>query len=363
MILYMTTFKEPLDYHQYLQLDKILNAQEPQSDKCDKPIHDETLFIIVHQVYELWFKQVLHEIDSVRQAISQEILSDTVICRLVSRLQRVVKILHLMVNQIKIIETMTPMDFLEFRNLLGPSSGLQSYQFRLLEVKLGVQYEKSAPFITRLQTMQRELILTALQEPSIFDLIEKWLERTPFLAIEDFSFWDNYRHAVESMLQSEKENIQKENLLSEIEKQSRLQQLKQTELHFHALFDDQLYNELLQRGDRRMSRRATSAALLIYFYRDQPIFHLPFMLLSELIEIDDLLTSWRHAHILMVQRMIGQRMGTGGTSGQGYLMHAMQSRKIFGDLTNLSSFLVPSSELPPLSGQVKQQLGFHYVGV
>lgn len=355
----MTT-TNALDYHTYLQLEKILDAQIPQSSKHGAEIHDETLFIIVHQVYELWFKQILHEIDNVRANFEQEKLGDTAIYRLVSRLQRVVKIQHLMINQVKIIETMTPMDFLEFRDLLGPSSGLQSYQFRLLEIKLGVSYEKHTPFMSRLGKPQQHLLTEALQQPSLLSLVEKWLERTPFLAIKDFSFWDNYKSAVQSMLKKQREQINQDTLLTPTEKQSRHEQIQQTELHFNALFDDNLYDRLLESGERRMSRKATSAALLIYFYRDHPIFHLPFMLLSELIEIDDLLTRWRHAHILMVQRMIGHRMGTGSTSGQQYLNHAMQSRKIFGDLTNLASFLVRSSELPPMSDQVKQQLGFHY---
>lgn len=351
---------QAVEYHSYLQLDKILNAQSPESTKLGNTIHDETLFIIVHQVYELWFKQILHEIDDVRQTLSKDVLTDTSIYNVVSRLQRVIKIQHLMINQIKILETMTPMDFLEFRDFLGASSGLQSFQFRLFEIKLGVHYEKTTPFISRLNQSQQEIINQTLSEFSLLKLVEKWLERIPFLSIKDFSFWNNYKLAINNMLQEERGKIFQNAMLTEDEKQVRLQQLVQNESHFTALFDDDLYNKLLENGERHMSRLATSAALLIYIYRDQPVFQLPYMLLSCLVEIDELLTSWRHAHILMVQRMIGHRMGTGGTSGQNYLMHAMLSRKIFGDLTNLATYLVRGSNLPPLTDIIKQQLGFHY---
>jgi tryptophan 2,3-dioxygenase len=112
-----------------------------------------------------------------------------------------------------------------------------------------------------------------------------------------------------------------------------------------------------------MSRLATCAALLIHVYCEQPILQLPFMLITKLVEMDTLLASYRHAHILMVQRMIGKRMGTGGSSGQDYLKQAMQTRTIFADLTNLSAFLVKRSTLPPLPANLKNHLGFYYAHV
>lgn len=344
-----------IDYFTYLNLDKLLNAQHMEST-----VHDEMLFIITHQTYELWFKQIIHELDDVLQLFNQEVLGDTLIYRVVSRLQRIIKIKQLMISQIKILETMTPMDFLEFRDLLGSSSGLQSYQFRLIEVKLGIRYDKNSSFITNLNETQQNLIHQAMQKPSLATLVEKWLERTPFLATKDFSFWHSYQHAVQNRFASDTQKILQNNEFTDLEKQARLKQIEQAKSHFAALFDDILYDQLVESGDRQMSRLATSAALLIYIYRDQPVLQLPYMLLSALVEVDDLLTAWRYAHIAMVQRMIGQRMGTGGTSGQNYLQHALSSRKIFTDLTNLATFLVRGSELLPLSDSVKQQFGFHY---
>ena len=350
-----------ISYHSYLQLDKVLTAQAPYSHLTPHPVHDEMLFITVHQVYELWFKQILHEIDSILEIFVRQTVSDTDIYRIVSRLQRITKIQHLMIAQVKILETMTPMDFLEFRDLLGQASGLQSYQFRLLELKLGIPGDTSKiPFFDMLEPPIQQSLSNAVEQPSLLSLVEKWLERTPFLQTDNFSFWGSYREAIKTMLNEDKQRILDESALTSIDMQKRMQQHEQIETQFEALFDDNIYNELINSGERRISRLATSAALLIFLYRDQPIFQLPFMLLSTLVDIDELLTDWRQAHISMVNRMIGQRSGTGGTSGQKYLAHAAQSRKVFNDLTNLASFLVKGAILPPLPESVKRKLGFHH---
>lgn len=352
----MNTAKpKQIDYSNYLQLNKLLDAQAPETT-----FHDEMLFVIIHQAYELWFKQILFEIDAVSHSLSSDQLPDTEIFKVVTRLQRIIKIQKLMVDQVKILETMTPMDFLEFRDFLGTASGFESYQFRLLEVKLGVKYEMTSPHITRLSKASQKLIESALSSPSLLDLIEQWLSRTPFLSIDDFTFWLDYQNEIKARHEHEKRHIHTNDWLTEQEKSASLRQLQQVEHHFNILFDDDLYAEQLNTGEKKLSKRAIHAALLIYIYRDQPAFHLPYMLLSSLVEIDDLLSSWRYAHILMVQRMIGQRVGTGGSTGQQYLTHAMQSRKVFSDLTNLASFLIRGSQLP-LPDHMKQKLGLSYV--
>ncbi len=118
-----------IHYDQYLQLQKILDAQKLRSVEFNKPAHDEMLFIIVHQVYELWFKEILHDIGSVMELFSEGSVKEADIGIAISRLDRVVKIQKILVDQIDIIETITPLDFLDFRNYLLPASGFQSYQF------------------------------------------------------------------------------------------------------------------------------------------------------------------------------------------------------------------------------------------
>lgn len=132
---------DAVHYHDYLQLDKILDAQAPESNKHNASAHDEMLFIIIHQAYELWFKQLHHEADSVVAIMRQPALNDNSpeLQTVVHRLNRITTILRVLVHQIDIMETMTPMDFLDFRDMLRPASGFQSWQFKLLEAKLGLK--------------------------------------------------------------------------------------------------------------------------------------------------------------------------------------------------------------------------------
>jgi tryptophan 2,3-dioxygenase len=132
----------PVYYRDYLQLDKILNAQVPLSAAQGTPGHDERLFIIIHQVYELWFKQIQHELDDVLDIFSKEYIDEKQIGIAVSRLRRITEIQKVLVDQLNVLETMTALDFLEFRHLLSPASGFQSVQFREIENKLGVVPEQ-----------------------------------------------------------------------------------------------------------------------------------------------------------------------------------------------------------------------------
>src|SRR5215470_4039776 len=134
----------PVDYAEYLKLDRLLSSQEPKSAAYGRPAHDEMLFIVVHQAYELWFKQILHELDSVLALFRADSVDERSIGTAVSRLDRIVEIQKLLVDQLRVLETMTPLDFLDFRDMLVPASGFESVQFRLIENKLGLAREPSA---------------------------------------------------------------------------------------------------------------------------------------------------------------------------------------------------------------------------
>jgi tryptophan 2,3-dioxygenase len=110
----------------------------------------------------------------------------------------------------------------------------------------------------------------------------------------------------------------------------------------------------------RMSLSAVQAALLITVYRDQPVLQLPFRLLTALMDIEEQLTLWRYRHALMVQRMIGVKIGTGGSSGHDYLRRTVEAHRVFADLFQLSTYLIPRSALPPLPADVQRRMGFVY---
>jgi tryptophan 2,3-dioxygenase len=129
---------------------------------------------------------------------------------------------------------------------------------------------------------------------------------------------------------------------------------------FEAAFDANKWAELVRAGKRRLSHRAFLAALLINLYRDEPIFQLPFRFLTTLVDIDEGFTAWRQRHALMAHRMIGGRIGTGGTAGHEYLAAAARRHRVFTDLFDLPTFFIPRSALPPLPAEVAEQMGFRY---
>src|SRR6267378_2808670 len=125
-------------YADYLKLGELLSAQAPESARQGRPAHDEMLFIIVHQAYELWFKQILHELDRIQADFGGDVVEDEYLGRIVHGLDRTNEILKLLIQQLEVLETMTPLDFLDFRDFLFPASGFQSAQFRMIEIRLGL---------------------------------------------------------------------------------------------------------------------------------------------------------------------------------------------------------------------------------
>ncbi|MBP6185144.1 MAG: hypothetical protein KA479_09400 [Saprospiraceae bacterium] len=354
-----------IHYHHYLQLDKLLSAQDLMSVKAGKPAHDEMLFIIVHQVYELWFKQIIHELSSVRDMFRSESVDERSIGTAVSRLERIISIQKLLIEQIHVMETMTPLDFLDFRNHLFPASGFQSFQFRQVEVMLGLPSPSrltynNQPYHNVFTDEQRQTLEDTEASGTLFSAIESWLERTPFLHFGDFNFLDSYRAAVSRMMQREKNAIKEAPLLDEDAKNMRLQILQANEDYIFSVLDPKSHQQMRDEGKLRMSYQSTIAALLINLYRDEPILHQPYMLLQRLSEIDEWLTAWRTRHAQMVLRMLGRKMGTGGSSGHDYLAATAAKHAIFHDFHNISTLLIPRSELPILPEVVLRNLNFQY---
>ncbi|NXO60906.1 T23O dioxygenase, partial [Aramus guarauna] len=353
--------KGGLVYGDYLQLNKILNAQELQSEKKGNKIHDEHLFIVTHQAYELWFKQILWEMDSVRVIFQNgHVRDERNMLKVITRMNRISMILKLLVEQFSVLETMTALDFFDFRYYLSPASGFQSLQFRLLENKIGVPQSLRVPYNRRhyrdnFKGQDYELLLKSEQEPTLLQLVEAWLERTPGLDAEGFDFWGQFEANVLkgleeefALVQAKPESEEKDDLLSEFQKQKDV---------LLSLFDEKRHEHLLSKGERRLSYKALKGALMIYFYREEPRFQVPFQLLTSLMDIDVLMTKWRYNHVCMVHRMIGSKAGTGGSSGYQYLRSTVSDRyKVFVDLFNLSTFLVPRHWIPKMNPTIHKFL-------
>ena len=159
--------KEPLVYAGYLKLDELLNLQHPQAED---PEHDEVLFIIIHQVYELWFKEILHELDYLQGLL---VGGDTP--RAGHTLKRILTILKILVAQLDVLETMTPTEFLTFRHRLETASGFQSYQFREVEFALGMKDRESVDRFPE-DSEQRERLEARFKAPTLWDAFLRYLE-------------------------------------------------------------------------------------------------------------------------------------------------------------------------------------------
>ncbi len=359
------TVTAPRYYADYLQLPRLLDAQRPVSSLDGAPAHDEMLFIVVHQAFELWFKQILWELDAVMDTMAGDTVPARELSRAVARLRRITTIQPLLQAQLEVLETMTPLDFLDFRDALVPASGFQSTQFRLIENRLGVPADtrlriKGAAYHSRLTADDRAQVERAEREPSLHDHVDRWLARTPFLRFGDFDFWRAYRAAVDDMLDRERRIIADNPNLDDDARREQIASHAATVDDFRALFDRDRHAELVARGQRRLSHDALLAALLITVYRDEPILHLPFQLLVALTDIDEGFTAWRYRHALLVRRMIGDKVGTGGTSGHVYLAKAAERHRAFGDLFALPTYCIPRSQLPVLPPTVRHQLGLRW---
>ncbi len=356
---------EPLYYGDYLQLGKLLGAQELESARHGDAVHDEMLFVIVHQAYELWFKQIIWEIDSVLSIFGTGQVDESDMGTAIARLRRIHRIERLLIEQVNVLETMTPLDFLDFRDYLFPASGFQSAQFRIVENLLGIRPQDrlllaGAGYTERFTEDDRARVVRLESEPSLFDVVERWLERTPFLDHEDFHFWEAYQGAVHARIKSDREVVANNPNLTEAEKQVQLGEFDDVLSQYEAIFDPDRHQHERDAGRLRLSHRAFQAAVFITLYRDQPALQEPFRLLELLMDIDEGFTTWRYRHAQMALRMIGRRVGTGGSAGAKYLEKSAERSRVFGDLMNLSTFLVPRSDLPRLPDGILGAMRFRY---
>jgi tryptophan 2,3-dioxygenase len=262
-------------YAHYLKVPELLDLQRLLSDP---PEHDETLFIIIHQVYELWFKQILHELDAILDALARNDV------RLATRLfRRVIEIQRVLVTQISVLETMSPSDFLRFRDHLNPASGFQSYQFRELEFVAGLKDPRYLAFYEAEPDLAAGL-KARLDAPSLGDAWEALLRRHGF----------DYPEISSPSSGEERERL-------------------------------------------GMRRRET----LLSIYGDRDAHHDLHALAEVMIEFDENLSLWRWHHVRMVERMIGMKQGTGGSEGVAYLEGTL-GKKCFPDLWELRSYLGPA---------------------
>jgi tryptophan 2,3-dioxygenase len=255
----MTATPAGMTYADYLKLDQLLSAQQPLST-----LHDEMLFIVIHQTKELWMKELLHEL---RYAVS--LVQEDRFAEAYKAMARISRIQAVMTLSWDVLSTLTPVDYLKFRDVLGTSSGFQSAQFREIEYRLGL---KEPNFINHYEegSAERAALETALAEPSLREASLGALERAGF-----------------------------------------------------------------DLGDRSVEAIAKA---WLEVYRDAERWFDLYELAEKLVDIDDALAAWRHKHVLTVERIIGNKTGTGGSAGAPYLRATLEKR-VFPELWSLRTAL------------------------
>jgi len=263
--------EQRLTYGGYLKVRELIGLQQLRSDPLQ---HDETLFIIIHQVYELWFKQLLHELDTIIERLNKDEM--LVAHRL---LRRCIEIERLLISQVAVLETMTPTDFLAFRDQLRPASGFQSSQFREIEYVSGLKDERFLKGYDQ-GSEERRRLAARLAQPSVLDAFYGLLRRRGFDLPLDAPSPSGDSHSAH------------------------------------------------ERRVRELTR----------LYIDAENNYGLFLLAESLIEYDEMFALWRLHHVKMVERMIGTKSGTGGSEGAAYLRKTVE-RQFFPELWEVRNYL------------------------
>lgn len=358
-------------YWDYLRLDSLLELQGGLDGDESKLMPDELHFIIVHQAYELWFKLALRSLRLARDHLAAETVPEDAIPHVVHHLRRVTEIFRLGVEQFRVMETLTPIDFLDFRDKLVPSSGFQSFQMRELEILLGLEEAQRESYgevhpLDHIQKLAEDSpggalawsrIVKARGELSVREALHRWLFRTPIQGSSPGEPGDE--EAVKAFV---------EEYLAKAAERREHQLARMVEVGagsadgLRRRFDataEHAREFLLGDNVSPNRRRVRAAALFIESYRELPLLAWPRLLVDTILEVEEELVIWRHRHARMVERLIGRRVGTGGSSGVDYLDKTAKYR-VFPELWAVRTMLSPRETLPEL--QNTDQYGFRTSG-
>jgi tryptophan 2,3-dioxygenase len=297
-------------YGEYLRLDELLKLQTGFMADESKISNDELHFILVHQNFELWFKLIINELKCTRDILAAEYVEESNLPQAVHHMRRIIETFRLMSQQWKVMETLEPQEFLNFRDELGTASGFESVQMRVLEGMMGKKWIDGKPVGQEKNNTDK----------SLYEATCLWLERTPIQGSTPDSDKDSeiVNKFIEDYLKSHKKVYPDNN-------QDAIDFLKPD-------------NE---------SSRIRAGLVFIESYRELPLLSWPRKIISTLIELEQAMILWRSSHARMVERIIGRRVGTGGSSGVDYLDMTTKYR-VFIDLWIVRSILIKKTALPKL---------------
>ena len=298
-------------YSEYLRLEELLKLQTGVEGENRKISNDELHFILVHQNFELWFKLVINELKCTYDILSSDYVEETKLPQAVHHMDRVIEAFKLMSQQWRVMETLEPQDFLNFRDELGTASGFESFQMREMESLMGSKWI-DGKLIGKLETSN-----------SLYDVTCEWLERTP---IQGSVYGST----------SDEKNV--DDFIADYL------------LAHKKLYPDTNKDAVNFFEEESSLRRRRAGLVFIESYRELPLLAWPRKLISTLIELEQSMILWRTSHARMVERMIGRRIGTGGSSGVDYLDMTTKYR-VFVDLWAVRSILIKKEALPELKNK------------
>lgn len=357
--------RKPTAYWDYIKVEELL-ALQGGLEPTDRGLsNDEVLFITVHQIDELWFKLILRELVAVRNLFAKPVVPEQALASAARGIRRMTVVLQHVASHFEVMETLTTRDYLAFRDKLNPASGFQSGQLREIEVLLGLDDQDRIPlghehsYMNALKAHDGTPSSAYLRvearledKPTLLEAIREWLFRTPIQgsipadANDDervAAFVDAYA-ASHAKCAHEALDLAKSSALTPSDGE-RLDQRYAKEIEGARAF---LRADEVDEASRKRVSRIRAALVFIESYRELPLLAWPRVIIDELVAFEQAFVIFRQRHARMVERVIGRRIGTGGSSGVDYLDQTALRYRIFRDVWAVRTLLVRQAELPPL---------------
>lgn len=346
------------NYWDYIRVEPLLRLQGGLEDDESKLADHEVVFIVVHQVFELWFKLALRELTTLRDMFHQQPVPETAIASAGQSLERLARIFRSAIAHFDVVESINTRDYLDFRDKLFPASGFQSAQMREMEILLGLADDErlglgaDGKYLEALkdpsgasESPARARVMARLADrPSLLTAVGDWLYRTPIRGSQpgddgDAAAVDGFIHDYLAALQGSVDATLETVLASGVGDADAMRARYAAEVEqARAYFLPE---------DAKL-RRIRAAVLFIESYRELPLLSWPRKILAQLVEFEQSMVMFRQRHARMVERVIGRRTGTGGSSGVDYLDETALKYRVFKDLWAVRTFQIQADALPPL---------------
>ena len=359
-----------MNYWDYIKVEELLSLQRGYKDRDEDVSNDEALFITVHQIYELWFKMMLRELTSTRALFRKNPVPDQALAAATRSLRRCVTIFDIATQHWRVVETLTTRDYLGFRDQLIGASGFQSAQVREVEILLGLDDAQ------RIACMGESSYKEMLQSPggktspalerverriaeggSLKDAIDEWLARTPIDGSDDPAHVERY---LDRFIAAHEKKA-RETLEAALEATTREKDLEllseryDKEIDAAETFLRAKDLEGLDEQERQKRRHIRAALVFIESNRELPRLAWPREIIDTIVSLEQAMVIWRQRHARMVERMIGRRIGTGGSGGVDYLDRTALRYRVFEDIWAVRTILLRRDLVPPLEHEEDYQ--------